>query len=673
MEKEIRGINILNPVDVDRDYYLHAVDFAIENGYNHIQLNGPIHDFKRSNVDGMVMYKKYSNFNYEKDEKYVSYCMDVVNECLEKSHKAGIKTYMWHHELDVPSDFVKTYPEVLNEVGDVEITHPLIKDFTENKLKDFFEAYPLMDGIVITFYESKIPLFKLKKQKLTPYERLDYVSRILYDTCKRYGKELIVRVDATNEGEYHALLNIYENIDEDMLIMEKWTQYDWSLSLPSNEFMKQIQKNPLLVETDIFGEYFGKGILPMMLKDHIIEKVEFCEKLKTKGYCNRIDRGGRHCFGQANEVNLHIMKALLDGQDVDKAIDDFFNKMYGEAGPAVRGIMETTEDVLRKTLFANGYYYSELSLFPSLNHCKNHFYFEQMRKECNIVSPEWFIPVNYERGDVQNIFNDLTSARETAKKSFEVVVGLKGKMADDRYEGIFTQFKNLELATKCWVELANVFYNYTKFFEEKDASCEEKLYNALAKLEEYNKEGQEVLGDKFHALSNEVHGKVVENADRIGMFVEELKATFVYEKKAVIEIEKGNPIDYVICGGGNESHTLRKETNFSDTLNIDGEFVRIPGNMQGMAWSFITAHGFFSYDLDVKKNAKNTVKLVVGGNSNKLNFKLTIGDKEYIIDQENQGKNVIEKEFISNGEEKVRVRIDKISGHVPCVYTIETH
>ena len=59
-KKKVRGINILNPVDVDRDYYLKAIDFAIENNYNHIQLNGPIHDFKRSNVDGMVMYKKYA-------------------------------------------------------------------------------------------------------------------------------------------------------------------------------------------------------------------------------------------------------------------------------------------------------------------------------------------------------------------------------------------------------------------------------------------------------------------------------------------------------------------------------------------------------------------------------------------------------------------------------------
>lgn len=673
MEKEIRGINILNPVDVDRDYYIRAVDFAIENGYNHIQLNGPIHDFKRSNVDGMVMYKKYSNFNYEKDEKYVSYCMDVVNECLEKSHKAGIKTFMWHHELDVPADFVKTYPEILNDSGDVEITHPLIKDFTENKLKDFFEAYPLMDGIVITFYESKIPLFKLKNQKLTPYERLDYVSRILYDTCKRYGKELIVRVDATTDEEYRGLLDIYENISRDMLIMEKWTQYDWSLVFPSNEFMKKIQKNPLLVETDIFGEYFGKGMLPMMLKKHIIEKVDFCEKLNTKGYCNRIDRGGRHSFGQLNEVNLHIMKALLEGSDVEAVVSEFFNKNYGEAGASLKEAMESTEDILRKMLFAGGYYYSELSLFPSLNHAKNHFYFEQMASECNIVSPEWFIPEGYVRESVQKIFDDLLSAREDAESALAIIESVKDKMPKEKYEGVYTSFKNLELAARAWVELGNVYFNYTKFFETKDASHEEKLYSALAELEKIDREGISDLGEKFHAHSNEVHGKVVENLDRIAVFVSELKESFTYEKRTALEIEEGNPIDYVIAGGGNEAHALKKETNFSDTININGEFVRIPGNMQGMAWSFITAHGFFSYELSVKKNAKNLIRIVLGSNTDRLNFKLTIGGEEFIIDEKISGKHVIEKGIFVKDQEKIEVRVDKISGHVPCVYTIATY
>ena len=227
----------------------------------------------------MIFYKKYSEFNYEKDAEYVNYCIDVVNEALEKSNKAGIKTYMWHHELDVPSDFMARYPEILNDCGDVEITHPLIKDFLENKLKDFYETYPLMDGLVITFYETKIPLLRLKNQKLGQQERMEYVTNILYETSKSMGKELVVRTDATLEEDYKVLLDTYEKVSTDMMIMDKWTQYDWSLSLPSNQFIKNVTKSPLLIETDIFGEYFGKGRLPLMLKNTSRKTLTFVNNL----------------------------------------------------------------------------------------------------------------------------------------------------------------------------------------------------------------------------------------------------------------------------------------------------------------------------------------------------------------------------------------------------------
>ena len=670
--KKIRGINILNPVDVDRDYYLKAIDFAIENNYNHIQINGPSHDFKRSNVDGMVMYKKYSQFNYEKDEKYVNYCMDVVNECLEKSHSAGIKTYMWHHELEVPTDFMKTFPEILNDCGDVEITHPLIKDFAENKMKDFFEAYPLMDGLVITYYETKIPLLRLKNQKLNTEERMEYVTRILYDACKKMGKELVVRTDAPLEEDYKVLLSCYEKVSTEMIIMDKWTQYDWSLSLPQNSFIRNIDKHPLLIETDIFGEYFGKGRLPMMLKNHIKENFEFCEQFNPAGYCSRIDRGGYHCFGSVNEINLHIMKAHLYDQNVDAVINEFFDKKYGASSKKVLSIMEKTEDVLRKTLFANGYYYSELSRFPSLNHCKNHFYFEHMREVCNIESDEWFVPKNFNRGEIANIFNDILSAKKTAEEMLEVVLSLKDEICQKDYDELFTKFKNLELVCKCWVELANVFYNYVKYFENRDSFFKDNLFLALDKLKEYDTEGDTILKENFHCRFAEVAGKRTDNKDVVGEFINEVKKTFEYECKAVKEIESRSPVDYVVCGGGFEGHGLKKECNFSDTVILNGEFARIPGNRQGLDWSLINAHGWFSFKMKVKENAENTVRVVVGGKTDRVNFKLTVGEKEFVIDRENTGKNIVEvKYFATENEKCARVQVDKISGHTPCVYTIE--
>ena len=410
-KKEIKGISVLNPVRVDREIYLKSIDHAIERGYNHVQLIGPIHDPIRGNVDGMVFYKKYSRFNSSKDADYVNHCIKVVNEALEKSHAAGIETYMWHHELDIPDGFCEAFPELLNEYGDVEVSHPILKDFLENKLKDFFETYPLMDGLVITYYETKVPLMRLKNQKLSATERMKYVTQLLYDTCAKYGKKIIVRTDATLEEDYVTLLKVYEQVSTDMVIMDKWTQFDWSLTLPPNQFIRNVDKNPQLMETDLFGEYFGKGRFPLMLRKHIEQNYAHCEKYSPCGYVSRIDRSGFYPWDEVNEVNLVIMHALMSGENVDEAIDLFFKGKYGKTADKVREIMEQTEDVVRRILFLNGYYFSELSRFPTLNHSKNHFYFEMMRENYCIASEEWFVPVGWKRGNIGKIFDEIESAK----------------------------------------------------------------------------------------------------------------------------------------------------------------------------------------------------------------------------------------------------------------------
>ena len=339
MAKRINGISVCNPVNLDRDHLLRTAEYAIQHGVKHYQFIGPIHNPEVGNVDGMVFYRKYARFNDEKNADYVRFCMEVVNETCEKLSAAGVKTYMWHHELEVPEGFRDAYPEILNDYGDVEITHPLIRDFLENKLEDFFTAYPKMDGLILTLHETRIPLLKLKHQKLDKIERVKYVTGILYDTCRLLGKELVVRPFASIEEDYEMMTRAYEEISTDMVIMDKWTQFDWSLTLPVNAFFRKIQRNPLLVETDIFGEYFGLGILPIMLKDHIRKNFAYCETFEPQGYVSRIDRAGYHAFGDVNEVNYRIMEACLEDRDIDSAIDAFFSERYGEHGAAARALM----------------------------------------------------------------------------------------------------------------------------------------------------------------------------------------------------------------------------------------------------------------------------------------------------------------------------------------------
>ncbi len=670
--KMMKGISTLNPVDVERDYFLFTVDYAIEHGFDHYQLIGPIHDGIKGNVDGMTPSRKYEQFNGEKDMEYVNMCLDVVNEGLEKLGAAGIKTYMWHHELELPYAFSSAFPEALNSDGDIEVTHPVVKDYLENKIIDFFHYYPKMDGLILTLHETKVPLLKLKNQKLSPTERVKYVTEILYKSCKSLGKELIVRPFASIEEDYEMMTKAYEEISPELIIMDKWTQFDWSLCLPDNRFYAKIKNNPLFVEADIFGEFFGKGRLPLMLRSHIVNKFNYCEKFSPVGYVARIDRAGLDPFGEVNEVNLIIMHAVLSGDDVDAAIDSFFAERYGRAGAGVRAIMEHTEDILKKIIYLKGYYYSQLSLFPCLNHAKNHFYFEMMRDDMNIASNEWFIPIGWQRGSLEGVMEEKTSAVREARQALTSLEALRADIPAELYDNIYTKFKNLDLVARIWEALTRLFYSYTKYFEY-GGKYESDFYSGVEELNALNEEGKAALGDKFFCIS----GDSLVGAGRfelIPILTDEIPLSFEAEKRAKARLDGEELYDYVIAGGATEGHGLMKEVNFSDTLIRDGELCRIPGHKRDEGngiKSIVNAHGWFSYELKVRPGEENTIIITAGGYDDAMDMKVTVGCDSQTVHSDGALSDYKFTYNAAEDEKSVRVRIDRISPDAPLVRAVK--
>lgn len=672
MSKKINGIAVCNPVDLDRDYMLFTADYAISHGVNHYQIVGPIHNPEKGNIDGMVFYRKYSQFNDEKNAEYVRFCESAVNEVLEKLSTAGIKSYMWHHELEVPEGFKEAFPEIQNEHGEAEVTHPIIKDFLENKIRDFFAAYPKMDGIILTLHETRIPLLKLKNQKLSKIERVKYVTEILYNTCRELGKELIVRPFASIEDDYEMMTKAYEQISSDMVIMDKWTQFDWSLTLPENRFFSKIKNNPLLVETDIFGEYFGLGKLPIMLRHHILKNFTYCEKFEPVGYMSRIDRAAYHAFGDVNEVNYRIMEASLAGEDVDAAIDRFFSERFGEAGADVRRLMENTEEIQRKIFYLNNYYFTEGSRFPRRNHSVNHFWFEIMKEEHYLESGEWFIPKEWERGSIEALLEEKGSAVDDCAKALELIPSLKGRITDTDYEILEKKFYNLYFVALAWQKLTEVFICYTKYFELGDENYTLELKKALVTLQAIDAAAVAQLGDDFYINTltiDQLGAKCAESP--ILSFIDEIKKSFALEKAAHDRLKSENLYDYIICGGATEGHKLKKEVNFSDTYLKDNGICRIPGTNRGKAFSAVNAHGWFSYEIAVKPNAENTLIISVEGEDGEVDFKLTIGEDSAEIREKCDGRNEFEFTFSeTEGLEKLPIRIERISAHTPFIYEI---
>ena len=668
----IKGISVCNPVDIEKEYLLYTVDYAIKNKIDHMQFIGPIHNPVKGNIDGMTIYRKYSQFNSSKDIDFAEKTMSAVNEACKRAHKAGIKTYVWHHELEVPSDFVDVYPEIRNSYGDVEVTHPVIRDFLYNKLEDFFSEYPLIDGIILTLHETRIPLLKLKNQKLDKKDRVKYVTQILYDKCRELGKELIVRTFASIEEDYEMMLHAFEEISTELLVMDKWTQFDWSLTAPHNSFFNKVQNNPLFIETDIFGEFFGKGRLPLMLKEHIKEKIEYCEKFNPKGYVSRIDRGVRHPFGEVNEVNINIMNAYMENKDVDAAIESFFIEKYPDVSKDVMSIMERTEHILKKIIYLKGYYFSELSAFPSLNHSKNHFYFEMMRKDFNIASDEWFVPKNWDRGSIESIIDEKEGAAQEAAVLFEKIELLKDKINQHDYENLWTKFANLKYVAAVWLELTKCFIYYAQYFETNDCSYKDKLLASAESMRILSKEGKELLGRNFYCTQFDRFDDADDKAELVENFADELIAMLEAEDRKTRQLHGKMLTDFVVCGGAMEGHKLQKEVNFSDTFLIDGNLCRIPGSRWGNSWSLVNAHGWFSYELKVVPYKEQVIRITAGSQTDMLRLQVTIGEKVYVFNESINGK----KELIipykeENGNSFVRIRFDKIAADTPYLYLIE--
>jgi len=674
----IKGISFLNPVCVEENYMKKCAEYAIVHGVKHFELIGPTHDPVRGNVDGMTLYRKYAELNEGKDVEYVKYCERVVNEALDMIEPYGIKSYYWHHELEVPTAFDDLHPEILNENGDVEVTHPLIKDFLVNKIEDFFATYPKMTGIVLTLHETRIPLLKLKNQKLGKIERVKYVTGILYETCKRLGKELIVRPFASLAEDYDDLMDAYEQISQELKVCDKWTKYDWSLVGPHNAFLKRIN-NPLVVETDIFGEYFGKGFLPIMLKDHIKAKVEYCNSLNILGYVSRIDRDGFIPFGTPNEVNLEIMDAAEDGRDVDEAIDSFFRREYGEYADIVKGVMEETEYLQVKAIMADKRNLTWLSLFPPLF---------VMKKAYQFLRDDFVIPQRLIDAGIYGYSYDVAKAEhkeviEEIGKRLTIVESLKGKLDDEKYYQLWMRFKNFHIVAKILDELTTLYRSIARYFEHGDESAVETIHECIRTMKELDREGFEILGNDFYceALSLEknspfrTYGLTSDSTDPRNSHVYLLDKTLLpaidMEMAADRALRSENPTDYVICGGFSEEHNLKSEGNFSAPITFEDGNCRTAGSQRGKVWSTVKTHGWFSYDMKVKGGEENTITIVGKGEGGVLSIDLTIDGVTTKHSVSGSGKQTVQHGFtVKPGVDKVTVKIERNSSHMPFIYSI---
>ena len=232
----------------------------------------------------------------------------------------------------------------------------------------------------------------------------------------------------------------------------------------------------------------------------------------------------------------------------------------------------------------------------------------------------------------------------------------------------------MKYIARLWNSLTYVFINYAKYFEKRDEAYVKAMEEHLEKLLVINKEAIALLGDKFYCQIGTVYSKN-EKFDFVENFVKEVRDSFRAEKIQTEAIEKEqNLVDYVICGGAMESHKLQKEVNFSDTYVTGDSLYRIPGTGRGTSWSTVNTHGWFSYEISVKKGVENTIKLLLGTHLCKdIDIKVTLDGKEYTFSEKTDGNTKEVSIPYKADKDVVRIRFDRFTANTPCVHNIRVY
>ena len=195
----------------------------------------------------------------------------------------------------------------------------------------------------------------------------------------------------------------------------------------------------------------------------------------------------------------------------------------------------------------------------------------------------------------------------------------------------------------------------------------------MAELEKIDREGFNILGEEYYCYALGRTDAKKTTRSNVPFFIEQVSRAFELEVGEMKRLREKGLVDYVVAGGLNERHGMRKEINFSSSHAFDDGICRLAGSSRGKAWSVVKAHGWFSYDVRVKPNAENTITVTAKGwDSDNIHLSVTVGDEKTVIRAVSDKKKEFDIKYIEkNGCDKVTVRFDRITEFAPVVYTVE--
>ncbi len=231
-----------------------------------------------------------------------------MKKLFGKVKATGLRVMAWHHvRRDLPDELAQEYPESAS--GDPGF----LQDWEEATLTEFFEVVPEVDMLVVTSLTETPGVLELPDRS-RQVARLAGVFEAMERACRRAGKALVIRdwgAVGQNQREGAIFQEAMERLPENVWIHIKNVVLDFvtNAEVPHPN-LTAYPNRPMIVEFDVYGEYYGRADIPYVDPQHFCERLDGLYSLQPSGVTARIsyesgrkERRYRTIFDSPNAAN----------------------------------------------------------------------------------------------------------------------------------------------------------------------------------------------------------------------------------------------------------------------------------------------------------------------------------------------------------------------------------
>lgn len=431
---EVRGWQAHYP---DMDRLRRAIPMAAEQGINHFQISHHIvHD-----AEDLLN-------NPERQ--------DQVRELARLCHRHGIQIFSWTHELNA-------VPDRFRRDGKVDLDDEALWDWVREKYRRFFELAPELDGLILTFHETDVPVYYDDRvlSSLSHPQRVTKLIDAIHDVCRALDKTLYVRTFIYRAEELGWVIEGIQACDPAVCVMSKCEPHDWHPYYPHNPALGRFPGRLQVVEVDLGCEYYGQSRVPYALHRYLRYRLDYALEAGARGAVTRIGRNANSILETPNELNLAVYARLLD--DPYASADDLWREAiaarYGAAATELEPALTATWDIVNRVWLTQGFYFlNNHSAVPSLSYARSHVGSHSVGKwdrrframEERLARPDPDL--------ARNAMLEKAIAIEEARKALVRVQGCLARVPEGRRDELRRSFEQLDWCARLWARLADAYF-----------------------------------------------------------------------------------------------------------------------------------------------------------------------------------------------------------------------